>query len=134
MLMLDSPVARSTVPLASDANVLTMQVDGKPLTSTGGPKKQLASKAHPPARLPHWESSVHSIVGSPMQCLVACGPFEQSRGPVPKLATRFVPSDESRMLLAFSGIRDGGTIAAPPPMFRQPRPRLVISVVALVSE
>ena len=46
MLIEESPVARSTVPDASCANVLTTQVVGKPLTGTGGPKKQVASKAH----------------------------------------------------------------------------------------
>src|SRR4029077_463356 len=45
MLTLETPVERSTVPLASLANVLTTQLGGKPLIGIGGPKKQLASGA-----------------------------------------------------------------------------------------
>src|SRR5262249_3409231 len=78
-------------------------------------------------------SDVHSMVGSLTQCLVDAGPREQSRGPVPKLATSVVPSGESRMVVAFSGTCDGGMFAAPPPMLRQPAPRSK-SFVPTVSE
>ena len=105
-----------TVPLASAAKVFTTQVDGKPFTGTGGPKKQLASAAQEPVRPPHSESSVQETVGSVMQCFVADGPRVQSAGPVPKLAVRLVPSGELRIDAAFSGIWDGGIAAAPPPM------------------
>ena len=48
MLTDDSPVRTSSVPLPSVAKVLTTQVEGKPLTGTGGPKKQVGSKAQAP--------------------------------------------------------------------------------------
>ena len=50
MLTVESPVSRSSVPLPSLAKLLTTQVEGKPLTGIGGPKKQVASKAQAPRR------------------------------------------------------------------------------------
>src|SRR5581483_492887 len=116
MLTLDAPVLVSTVPLASAANVFTTQLDTNPLTATGGPKKQLASAAHPPARPAHSTSVVQETVGSLTQCRLASGPREQSLGPVPKLAVSVIPSSELRIEAAFSGIWDAGTCACPPPM------------------
>src|SRR5262249_30216823 len=104
------------VPLASAANVLTTQVVGKPLTGTGGPKKQLASNAQEPTSPPQSASDVQVASGLLRQCWVVAGPREQSAGPVPKLATRLVPSGGLRIDEAFSGIGDGGIVAVPPPM------------------
>src|SRR5262245_29179185 len=134
MLMEDSPVARSTTPNASCANVLTTQVVGNPLTGTGGPKKQVASGAQPPWAPAQSASDVHSSDGALTQCWVGCGPVVQSARLVPRLATRFTPSEVLRMEVAFSGIRDGGSSEAPPPMKRQPRPRDSIGIVRTVSE
>src|SRR5262249_15617750 len=116
MLTEEEPVARSTVPFASAANVLITQLDGKPLTSIGGPKKQLASPVQAPGAPPQSASLVHGTVWSFTQCLVASGPREQSRGPVPKLAVRFMPSDELRMVVAFSGMIEAWIEEFPPPM------------------
>lgn len=73
MLTLDSPVAVLTVPLASCAKVFTTQVEGKPLTSTGGPKKQLASGAHALATPAQSASLVHATLGLLTQWLVDPG-------------------------------------------------------------
>src|SRR5262249_12092886 len=115
MLTVESPVAVLRVPFASCANVFTTQLDGKPLMPTGGPKKQVASAWQPPGSQQP-PSLLHSAAGFLTQCLVACGPVEQSARLVPKLATRLVPSGLSRIVVAFSGMSDGATVALPPPM------------------
>src|SRR5437667_579733 len=83
----------------------------------------------------HAVSVVHSgIASSLMQCLPGPAPFVQVVGPVPALATRFVP-ETVRKLVAPSGTRPGGTaFALPPPTYRQPSPRSLIFVVPAVSE
>src|SRR5262249_97471 len=140
MLMEDSPVARSTTPNASCANVWTTQVVGNPLTGTGGPKKHVGSGAQPPWAPAQSASDVHSTAGALTQCWVGCGPVVQSARLVPRLATRFTPSEVLRMEVAFSGIRDGGSAEAPPPVERQPgrkrqrRGRDSIGIVRTVSE
>src|SRR5581483_1124389 len=116
MLRLDSPVERSMVPLPSAANVFTTQLEGKPFTSTGGPKKQFGSNAQPPGVPAHSTSLVHSTLGSLAQCLVAFGPREQSAGPVPKLAVRLTPSVVLRIDVALSGTWDARSPELPPPM------------------
>jgi hypothetical protein len=42
--------------------------------------------------------------------------LEQSARPVPKLAVSVLPSDVSRMVVAFSGICEGAIAEFPPPM------------------
>src|SRR5262249_24092308 len=115
MLTLEAPVSASMVPDPSAAKVFTTQLAGKPLIGTGGPKKQFASPWHDPGMLPQSASVVQAWAGNCTQCLVASGPREQSRFPVPKLAVRLVPS-VLKIVVAFSGIWLGATLAAPPPM------------------
>ena len=67
MLTLETPVERSTVPLASLANVLTTQLGGKPLIGIGGPKKQFAPGAQSPLSPVQSLSVVQATVGSVMQ-------------------------------------------------------------------
>src|SRR5262249_9202597 len=134
MLTDDSPVVVSIVPLPSLANVLTTQVEGKPLTGTGGPKKQVASKAQAPRKPAQSASVVHDCDGVLTQCWVGCGPGGQSAPLVPRLAIRFTLSVVSKIDEEFSGISDGGSLDAPAPMYRQPRPRVWIGVVRPVSE
>src|SRR5262249_47016912 len=116
MLVVELPVAVSIVPLASAANVFTTQFEGKPSMGTGGPKKQLASNAQLPGTKAQSASLVHATLGACTQWRVAAGPGEQSRGRVPKLAVSVIPSAESRIVVAFSGILDGAVLALPPPM------------------
>ena len=134
MLTDDSPVRRSRVPLPSVANELTTQVVGKPLTGTGGPKKQVGSKAQAPRNPAQSASLEHACEGLLTQCWVGCGPVVQSARLVPRLATRFTLSVVSKIDEAFSGMSDGGSLEFPPPTYRQPSPRVWIGVVRPVSE
>ncbi len=68
------------------------------------------------------------------QWLVVAGPFVQSRGPVPKLASSCCASGVAKMVCAFSGKLDAATFPLPPPMYRQARPRSVSGVVWSTSE
>jgi len=63
MLTVDAPVERSNVPLPSVANELTTQVVRKPLTGTGGPKKQVGSKAQAPRNPAQSASLEHDCEG-----------------------------------------------------------------------
>src|SRR5215813_13780464 len=112
----DSPVATLSVPLAFCAKPFTTQLDGKPFTRTGGPKKQVASVWQAPGAKQS-PSVVHSADGLLTQCLTdPCGPTEQSARLVPRLPVSVVPSGLSSTVVAFSGICEGATDAAPPPM------------------
>src|SRR5262245_41459944 len=112
----DSPVARLSVPLAFCAKAFTTQLEGKPFTRTGGPKKQVASVWQPPGAKQS-PSLVHSAPGLLTQCLTdPCGPTEQSARLVPRLPVSVVPAGLSRIVVAFSGMTDGFTVAFPPPM------------------
>src|SRR5262249_29366512 len=133
MLTADSPVVTSMVPLPSVANELTTQVDGKPLTGTGGPKKQVGSKAQAPRAPAQSASLVQATCGLLTQCWVGCGPVVQSARLVPRLATSVVPSGELKIEVAFSGMSDGGSLELPPPMYRQPSPSCRIGIVPSVS-
>src|SRR5262245_58506001 len=116
MSTVDSPVAWLSVPLAFCAKAFTTQLDGKPFTRTGGPKKQVGSVWQPPGAKQS-PSLVHSKAVLLTQCLVKpCGPTEQSARLVPRLPVSVVPSGLSRTVVAFSGMTDGFTVAAPPPM------------------
>src|SRR5262245_32047680 len=134
MLTDDSPVVTSMVPLPSVANELTTQVDGKPLTGTGGPKKQVGSKAQAPRNPAQSASLEHDCEGLLTQCWVGCGPVVQSARLVPRLATRFTLSVVSKIEEAFSGMSDGGSLELPPPMYRQPSPSCRIGIVPPVSD
>src|SRR5262249_42527281 len=112
----DSPVATLSVPLAFCAKAFTTQLEGKPFTSTGGPKKQVASAWQPPG-VKQSPSVVHSAAGVLTQGLTdPCGPPQQCAGLVPRLPVSVVPSGLSRIVVAFSGMTDGFTVAVPPPM------------------
>ena len=82
------------MPLASVWITLTTQVLRAPFTiGSGAAKKQLASSAQEPGNPPQSLSAVQAlpVLVLPMQCLPGPAPLVQSRGPVPLLATRFVP-------------------------------------------
>src|SRR5262249_50693457 len=112
----DSPVATLSVPLAFCAKAFTTQLDGKPFTRTGGPKKQVASVWHPPGAKQSL-SVVHSTPGLLTQCLTdPCGPTEQSARLVPRLPESVVPSGASSRGGPRPGRSDGAPGGAPPPM------------------
>src|SRR5262249_42429083 len=112
----DSPVARLSVPLAFCAKAFTTQLEGKPFTRTGGPEKQGASVWQPPGAKQS-PALVHSAPGVVTQWLAdPCGPPEQSAPLGPKPPVSVVPSGLSRIVVAFSGMTDGFTVAFPPPM------------------
>src|SRR5262249_59579677 len=91
-------------------------VGGKPLAGIGGTKKQVGSNAQPPLALPQSASVTHSTPEALTQCLVDCGPVVQSSRLVPRLAVRLIPSVVLKIDVAFSGMSEGATGAAPPPM------------------
>src|SRR5262249_27558665 len=63
MLTDDSPVRTLRVPLPSVAKELTTQVEGKPFTGTGGPKKHVGSKAQAPRNPAQSASLEHETDG-----------------------------------------------------------------------
>src|SRR5262245_37333530 len=136
-----SPVVRSIVPLASLAITLTTQTLSPPWPGavlgigSGGAKKQFASRAQAPPWLAHWASVVHTwfVKAPPMQCFPGPAPRVQLSGPFPALATRLPPLIP-KIVVEASGRAAGGTLALPPPVMRQPRPRSTILVVHPSSE
>ena len=101
---LDSPVAWSRVPLPSWRTCSPRSSSGKPLTGTGGPKKQLGSAQPPGAKqspsLVHATLVVDAVSGR-------LRPAEQSRGRFRGCPTSVVPSGLSSTVVAFSGITEG---------------------------
>src|SRR5262245_19308545 len=100
MFALMTPVARFTVPLASDANVFATQVVMPPFGIGSG-----APKLHPAAV--HWKPAPAAAVA----------PREQL-SPLQLSVNRFVDP---------SGVGPSRTVDKPPPMFRPPHVSVSIS-------
>src|SRR5437762_9550617 len=83
---------------------------------SGGPKKQLATRAHDPADPPQLPSLVQDGVELLLtHCLPGPAACVQLFGPVPGLATRVFPPVTPRIWVAPFGIAPPATTDAAPP-------------------